>query len=137
MKQASDVKQSQALMELNKFPEPDFIIEFYWAANSHPYHYKKDEKLITKDHDVDYIPAWSLGKLIEGLPADLLFCEEDDEEGGDTYELFIAASSGIKLAEVFYKNCSNGDIIYKTESLELVDAVFKMIMKLKEEGWYD
>lgn len=58
-------------------------------------------------------------------------------KGGDTYELFFAAPSGIKLAEVFYKNSSKGDVIYKTEALELVDAVFKMIMKLKEEGWYE
>lgn len=137
MKHASDIKQSQALRLLKKFPEPDLLIEYFWAVDSHPYHFKSDEKLLTKDEVVDHVPAWSLGKMIEGLPADLMFCEEDDADGGDTYELFFSAPSDIRMAEVFYKHCIEDKVIYKTEALELVDAVYIMIMKLKEEGWYD
>jgi hypothetical protein len=137
MKQGSDNKQSLELRVLKNFPDPDLLMEYFWASKNNPFHMIEDEKLLDKDKDVDYLPAWSLGKMIEGLPADLMFCEDDDDEGGDTYELFFAAPSGIKLAEVFYKNSSKGDVIYKTEALELVDAVFKMIMKLKEEGWYE
>ena len=44
MKQASDIKQCQSLGALKNFPEPDLIIEYFWASDSHPYHLKSDEK---------------------------------------------------------------------------------------------
>lgn len=138
MKQASDIKQCQSLRALKKFPEPDLIIEYFWASDSHPYHLKSDEKFLIKDEGVDYLPAWSLGKMIEGLPADLLISEElDEDEDGDTYELLLSPPSNVKLAEVAYKHCVEDKYIYKTEAIELVDAVFKMIMKLKDEGFYE
>jgi hypothetical protein len=138
MKQASDIKQCQSLGALKNFPEPDLIIEYFWASDSHPYHLKSDEKFLAKDEGVDYIPAWSLGKMIEGLPADLLISEDlDEDEDGDTYELFLAPPSDVKLAEVAYKHCVEDKYLYKTEATELVDAIFKMIMKLNEQGYYN
>ena len=99
MKQASDIKQCQSLGALKNFPEPDLIIEYFWASDSHPYHLKSDEKFLAKDEGVDYIPAWSLGKMIEGLPADLFISDNDevDENSVDTYELVIEPPSSDKL----------------------------------------
>ena len=138
MKQASDIKQCESLRALKKFLEPDLVIEYFWASDSHPYHLKSDEKFLIKDEGVDYLPSWSLGKMIEGLPADLLISEElDEDEDGDTYELLLSPPSNVKLAEVAYKHCVEDKHIYKTEAIELVDAVFKMIMKLKDEGFHE
>lgn len=138
MKQASDIKQCESLRAFKKFPEPDLVIEYFWASDSHPYHLKSDVKFLIKDEGVDYLPSWSLGKMIEGLPADLLISEElDEDEDGDTYELLLSPPSNVKLAEVAYKHCVEDKYIYKTEAIELVDAVFKMIMKLKDEGFYE
>lgn len=82
MKQGSDNKQSLELRVLKNFPDPDLLMEYFWASKNNPFHMIEDEKLLDKDKDVDYLPAWSLGKMIEGLPADLMFCEDDDDEGG-------------------------------------------------------
>ena len=139
MKQASDINQCQSLRALKNFPEPDLIIEYFWASDSHPYHLKSDEKFLAKDEGVDYIPAWSLGKMIEGLPADLFISDNDevDENSVDTYELVIEPPSSDKLAVVKYQLCCDEKVIYMTEAIELLDAVFKMIMKLKDEGFYE
>ncbi len=139
MKQASDIKQCQSLRALKNFPDPDLIIEYFWASDSHPYHLKSDEKFLIKDEDVDYLPAWSLGKMIEGLPADLFICDNDevDENSVDTYELIIEPPSSGKLAMVKYQLSCDEKVLYATEAIELSDAVFKMIMKLKDEGFYE
>lgn len=137
MKQASDDKQAFELRKLKHFPEPDLIIEYYWATRSCTYHMKNDEKLLDKDEGVDYVPGWSLGKMIESLPPDIIISEDDEDEDGDTYELVLAPASDIKLAEVKYQHCVEEKFIYQTEALELADAAFKMIMKLKDLGYYN
>ena len=137
MKQASDDKQAFELRKLKHFPEPDLIIEYYWATRSCTYHMKNDEKLLDKDEGVDYVPGWSLGKMIEGLPPDIMCSEDDELEDVDTYELFIIPPSDVKLAEVRYQQYIDEKLLYQTEATELADAVFKMIMKLKDLGYYD
>ena len=79
------------------------------------------------------------GKMIEGLPADLFISDNDevDENSVDTYELVIEPPSSDKLAVVKYQLCCDEKVIYMTEAIELLDAVFKMIMKLKDEGFYE
>ena len=134
MKQASDSKQSLELRLLNDFPEPDLVMEYFWAATDHPYHMIQDEKQIRKHEDVDIIPAWSLGRMIEGLPGYICYAPDEDEFNTLQYNLLLRPQSEVSIAEVIYGD--EDDNLYMTESSELLDAVFKMIMLLKENGWY-
>lgn len=40
------------------------------------------------------------------------------------------------FAYVSYVINDGSDVLYETEALELVDALYEMIMKLHENGWY-
>ncbi len=142
MKLACDKNQALELKRLYDFPEPDLVMEFFWAADTHPYHMKRDEKLLHKDEDVDIIPAWSLGRMIEGLPCEICVCEDEDELETVVYELqIIPVGEGMlgrdhNLATVRYALYDNSEALYETVALELVDALYEMIMKLHENGWY-
>lgn len=142
MKLASDHKQAVQLKCLYDFPEPDMIIQFFWASDTHPYHMKSDEKLLHKYEDVDIVPAWSLGRLIEALPCEIDVFNDDDELEAVVYELQIhpvgegMLGSDGDLATVRYAFYDGSEILYETKALELVDALYEMIMKLHENGWY-
>lgn len=137
MKQYTNHKQSLELKRLKDFPKPDLVMEFFWAAENHPVHMKQDEKTIRSHEDVDIIPAWSLGKLIEALPGSISYCESDEEDYVQlTYNLHICPEGDGKMAEVKYVLFDNTKVLFETEALDLIDAIFRMIMKLNDLGWY-
>ena len=112
------------------------MMEYFWAFDTHPYHMKCDEEKISEHEDVDIIPAWSLGKMIEGFPSNITYCEKPEEEDYLDYDLHLCPE-GDYLTEVKYVLFEGTKILYRTEALNLLDAVFEMIMKLKSLGWYD
>ena len=137
MKQVSDIEQTHELGRLKNFPEPDMVIEYFWAVKNHPFHLMRDKNLLIKDEDVDYVPAWSLGKMIEGLPGSIEYCEKScDDDIPITYDLHICPESDGKMAQVKYVMIEGTKVLYKTESVNLADALFEMIMKLDNLGWY-
>ena len=142
MKLASNHRQALELKCLYDFPEPDLVIEYFWASESHPYHMKSDEKLLKEYEDVDIVPAWSIGRLIEGLPREICVFKDEFDVDPVVYELQIVPSgegmigSDGYFAYVSYVINDGSDVLYETEALELVDALYEMIMKLHENGWY-
>jgi hypothetical protein len=101
MKQYTNHKQSFELKRFKEFPEPGLVMEFFWAADYHPVHMKRDEKTIRSDNDEDIISAWSLGKLIEALPGSIGYCESDDMDDIPlTFNLHICPEGDGKMAEV-------------------------------------
>lgn len=69
----------------------------------------------------DIYPAYSIGELIEMLPK-VIDCDYD------AYNLQIEAGSNWKVCYV-----ENGMIEDDCDSYELIDAIYDMILKLKEE----
>ena len=142
MKLACDEKQALELKRLYDFPEPDLVMQYFWASDTHPYHMKSDEKLLHKYEDVDIVPAWSLGRLIEALPCEMCVFINEDELETVQYELqILPVGEGMlgrdgHMAYVRYAVYDGSEILYETKALELVDALYEMIMKLHENGWY-
>jgi hypothetical protein len=112
MKQYTDEIQTAKLIELG-FKKPESIIDA-WAYE--------------KDIDIEYVYeyAYSIGELIKMLPkhtddSDILHIEAYDFIGWD----------------VWYGCYCNGDEVsveYSAENKELIDALYDMVVKLKEEG---
>ena len=142
MKLACNDRQALELKRLYDFPEPDLVMEYFWAYDTHPYHMKSDEKLLKKYEDVDIVPAWSIGRMIEGLPREICVFKDEFDVDPVVYELQIVPSgegmigSDGYFAYVSYVINDGSDVLYETEALELVDALYEMIMKLHENGWY-
>lgn len=137
MKLVSDHRQSQELRRLKEFPESDMVMEFFWASDHHPYHLSTDEKFIQHDEDVDIIPAWSLGCMIGSLPPTISYIEEDNIDEQIQYDLQINPDSDGNVSYVRYTTSDNSLVLLETKALTLLDAVFAMIMKLKEWDWYE
>lgn len=110
MKQYLDEQQTAKLIELG-FEKPKSII--YASA------YQEEEGA---DPDVEYEYAYSIGELLSFIP-DKIESEEDD---------FVATFQMTAGWEIYYTTYS--DIFYYFNNVELVDALFDMVVKLKEEG---
>lgn len=128
-------EQSQKLRCINNFPTPDMVMEYYWAGTEHKVHMAYDKKLLREYEEVDIIPCWSIERMIEGLPHEIFVVEDEEFATGINYILHIIP--GGTLSEVKYVNEDGEDVLYKTEGIELRDAIFNMIMKLDEEKWYN
>ena len=136
MKQATNYKQATELRGLKNFPEPDMVMEYFWATPSnHPLHLKCDERYIRHNEDVDIVPAWSLGRMIEGLPGSISVVDDEDEFCAIEYELHICPDE--VYTTVTYVTCDNSKTLFETGGLNLVDAVYEMIIKLRDWGWYN
>ena len=122
MKQASDDKQSLELKQLSNFPQPDLLMEYFWAVDVHPYHMVNDKKLISREEGVDFIPAWSLGRMIEGLPGVIEHSGTDSIEEDLTFDLQLSPQCGGKLAQVRYILPDGSKILFETEAIELLDG---------------
>lgn len=85
----------------------------------------KSVSKLTLDIDMDTIPTfnYSIGELIEMLPISF----ENDND--DTTWLEIEAGADWSVSYVSFRL-----IDYKCERKELIDALFDMIVKLKEKG---
>ena len=105
MKQYTTPEQTAKLIEL-EFEKPKSIVREYYDFDA-----------------VDMEKAYSIGELIEILPISF----ENDND--DTSWLEIEAGA---VWSVSYS--SFGFIDYDCERQELIDALFDMIVELKEEG---
>ena len=79
---------------------------------------------LSLDWDMDTVPTfdYSIGELLSFIP-DKIESEEDD---------FVATFQMTAGWEIYYTTYS--DIFYYFNNVELVDALFDMAVKLKEEG---
>lgn len=107
MKMYLDESQTAKLMELG-LPKPSSI------ASVEP---------IYGMGGISVAKAYSIGELIEMLPKKI---EMSDDETGE-----LEVSFGF-VCMVYYT--SFGVIYYDIEAKELIDALYVMILKLKEEG---
>lgn len=115
MKQYTTPEQTAKLIELG-FEKPKRISGYYQRG---PYEYdaETNTKMVVYDDTQYPIYAYSIGELIEMLPP--RYNHEDLEINRDwRFERWI----------VFYR----GDDA--TAATELVDALYNMILRLKEEG---
>lgn len=134
MKLSCTHEQSAKLRCIKNFPPADMIMQYYWAAKDHPVHMKEDDYLIKEYEGVDKIPCWSIAKMIEALPCEIFECDDEVELTGTNYVLHVLPNKSI--SEVKYIEEFGNKILYETHGLELRDAIFEMIMKLEEIGWY-
>ena len=104
MKQYTDKDQTAKLIELG-FPKPKSIINEYKVLELNPY------------APIEFEYAYSIGELIEFLPVNGTRIKNIEFDG---LEWFIDWDSDTS--------------IYQTTSSELIDALFDMCVKLKEEG---
>jgi hypothetical protein len=72
-------------------------------------------------------PAWSLHRLIEMMPEAI--CESKD----DDYHYFLSIETNSLTWKVFYES-EDEVTLCSTFGEELIDALYDMVVKLKEEG---
>lgn len=106
MKQHTDAIQTMRLKDLG-FPAP------------------KSVSKLSLDWDMDTVPTfnYSIGELIEFLPKQI----EDEYEVPKGFQLNTCLDGW----EVYYSNYT--EIDYYKNSAELIDALFDMILELKEK----
>ena len=110
MKQYTTPEQTAKLIELG-FEKPKSIIDV-WAHET------------DIDMEYEYEFAYSIGELIEMLP-DVVESEDGEYATLQMYfDLFnwVIEYTGVEKTE------------YVTSAIELIDALYDMIVKLKEEG---
>lgn len=105
MKQYTDTMQTMRLKDLG-FPSPVSVSK------------------LSLDWDLDTVPTfdYSIGELISFLPKQI----ENEEED------FVATFQMTAGWEIYYTTYS--DIFYYFNNVELVDALFDMVIILKEKG---
>lgn len=120
MKQYTTPEQTAKLIELGfEKPksiggyEPTFVVEYEGVEVSN---------VIIGENKQCPIFAYSIGELIKMLPK-VIDCDYD------AYNLRIEAGSNWKICYV-----ENGMIEDDCDSSELIDALYDMVVKLKEEG---
>lgn len=111
MKQYTDESQTAKLIELG-FKKPESIIDA-WAHET--------------DIDMEYVYeySYSIGELIDMLPQKIL----------NYYDISILSAP--QYWEILYGMIGDGDmwsVEYEIYSAELIDALYDMVVKLKEEG---
>ena len=106
MKQFTDAVQTAQLMQLG-FPSPKAVSK------------------LSLDWDMDTVPTfnYSIGELIEFLPKQV----EDEYEVPKGFQLNSCSDSW----EVYYSNYT--EIEYYKNCTELIDALYDMILELKEK----
>ena len=107
MKQHTDALQTMRLKDLG-FPAP------------------KSVSKLSLDWDMDTVPTfnYSIGELIDFLPKQI----EDEHEVPKSFQLNACLGGW----EVYYSDYT--EIDYYKNCVELIDALFDMVVKLKEEG---
>ena len=114
MKQYTNSEQTAKLIELG-------------FEGSKSIRYPKNEEEAERVDSIDFlISDYSIGELIEMLPEVLAPSNNDD------WEMPLSISTDSFMWTVEY---DGGDFIpYEAASVELVDALYDMVIKLKEEG---
>ena len=117
MKQYTTPEQTAKLIELG-LPNPKSVTDISWQE------YERDNPIINAN-TIEYTRAYSIGELIEMQPLTL----------GVHYDLHIEFL-GTKWYVAYYWIGNDGEYYTKYEfsARELIDALYDMIIKLKEEG---
>lgn len=110
MKSYTDLPQSKKLAEILPNETSDM---YYWCGESIRFGGCKAQD---KDYD---IPCWSLAALLDILPLEVSFNKQTD--GVDTY-YYIASCDG--------RYCD----VYSHRHINVVDACYEIILKLKERN---
>ena len=120
MKMYLNAEQTAKLIELG-FEKPKSISGYYQSG---PYEYdaETNTKMAVYDDTQYPIYAYSIGELIEMLP-------EYIEDKGATIDIGFDMFSWV----IAYLNIPQ-EYVYCTSGLELIDALYGMVVKLKEEG---
>lgn len=124
MKQYTNESQTTKLIELG-FEKPKNI-SGYCQRDRYEYDAENNTKMLVYD-DAHYpIYRYSIGELIEMLPEAVCLSYDD------SVHYYLEISSNALYWNVAYKDGSYE--AYSVESDELIDALYYMIVKLKEEG---
>lgn len=118
MRQFTNESQTAKLIELG-FEKPKSVTEISWSE------YEKDSPIINAN-TIEYTRHYSIGELIEMLQKQVY----QIEDSGIPCDLNIHYDGGTWLIVYICER----DGRFKTERLDLIDALYDMIVKLKEEG---
>lgn len=94
-----------------------------WELRIPHYHYNMEMFTNSEEH----ISSWLLSRLIDLLPPELNYGEDEDSM---QYDLVIESDS------ISYKTYS-GETFIETYGLTILSAVVEMIISLCREGWLD
>lgn len=121
MKQYTTTEQTAKLIELG-FEKPKSISGYYQRG---PYEYdaETNTKMVVYDDTQYPIYAYSIGELIEMLPMII------GKDYGYTLSIYMDGAWWI----VAYDNGDEYTTLYSITRVELVDALFDMVVKTKEE----
>lgn len=115
----TDILQSKKLIELGIDVQ---TADMYWWATSLRYYIEAMD-----DGDFNeaegHVPAWSLTALIELIPT------EDKKD-----EYYVDTESHSDYHIVNYRNCWDGCIHSEYSEESLLDATYKMVVWLKQNG---
>ena len=115
----TDIPQSKKLIELGIDIQ---TADMYWWATSLRYYIEAMD-----DGDFNeaegHVPAWSLTALIELIPT------EDKKD-----EYYVDTESHSDYHIVNYRNCWDGCIHSEYSEESLLDATYKMVVWLKQNG---
>jgi hypothetical protein len=124
MRHYTSKEQTAKLIELG-FEKPKSI-SGYRQRGPYEYDAETNTKMVVYDDTQYPIYAYSIGELIEMLPEVLAPSNNDD------WEMPLSISTDSFMWTVEY----DGDHFspYEAASNELIDALYEMVVKLKEEG---
>ena len=121
MKQHTTPEQTAKLIKLG-FEKPKGISDYYQRG---PYEYdaETNTKMVVYDDTQYPIYAYSIGELLSFLPKEI-------DYNGFKNTLYIFVNQGVWVVE--YSDFLGE--LYSTYRSELIDAIFDVCVKLKEEG---
>ena len=127
MKQYTTPEQTAKLIELG-FEKPKSVTEISWQED------EKDNPIINAN-TIEYTRNYSIGELIETLPMtithEIWFGKDKGKEG--VWGLQISTGGTEYVWEISYERAYSAHLYCEARS-ELIDALYDMIVKLKEEG---
>lgn len=126
MKIATDLEQSRKLAEILPLESADMCIGNYVGKSgkvdgTNVHYYPKGESFGAPE----IIDAWSLAALLDGLP------DEITTKDGYEYNLRIV-KDGVRYFLFYEDSCGEKEDIDTDYHNDLVDAVYELILKLKD-----
>ena len=126
MKAYTSVEQSEKLAEILPIDTADMFYYYVFEPSNRKWQYDKEPTIIGYHAQLDRpdsLPCWSLAVLLELLPKEINVL-------GTIYSIDIHTNN--KKWFIDYK-CNNEELI-GVYSINLVDAVYEMIVKLKRRN---
>ena len=129
MKIATDLEQSKRLAEILPLESADMWWNYYSVIyNTTPMVILLDEPWLGSfnwENKKNNVPAWSLAALLDGLP------DEITTKDGYEYNLRIV-KDGVRYFLFYEDSCGEKEDIDTNYHDDLVDAVYELILKLKD-----